>query len=161
MDAVLTNHTPPAVRLATLVLCPYTRVVVLNARSIASVADLDVPVIYFVNDGPHLLADAATSGAHMLGLCWRTPLDEAAACEGPDVAPHGNLNPHALFVDPADVARLALDVLAHVVGHAASIMNPGHGILPDTLIACEHALVEAVDQTAGRDAASAPHVCTT
>ncbi len=128
---------------------------------VEGVADLGVPVIYFVNDGPHLLADAATSGADVLGLCWRTPLDEAAACVGPDIALQGNLDPHALFADPADVTRLALDVLARVAGRPGHIMNLGHGILPDTPIASVHALVEAVHQAAGRDAATAPAVCTT
>jgi uroporphyrinogen decarboxylase len=60
------------------------------------VADLGVPVIYFVNGAPHLLEDAVTSGADVLGLCWRTPLDVAAARVGPGIALQGNLDPHAL-----------------------------------------------------------------
>jgi uroporphyrinogen decarboxylase len=116
------------------------------------VRDLDVPVIYFVNGGPHLLEAAATSGAGVLGVCWRTPLDQAAARVGPHLALQGNLDPHALFAAPAEVARLAMDVLTRMAGRPGHIMNLGHGILPETPIASVHALVEAVAATADRPA---------
>jgi len=125
------------------------------------VADLGVPVIYFVNGAPHLLEDAVTSGADVLGLCWRTPLDVAAARVGPGIALQGNLDPHALFAEPAEVTRLAADVLSRVAGRPGHIMNLGHGILPDTPIASVEALVAAVQATARRDAATAPSACTT
>lgn len=128
---------------------------------VASVADLDTPVIYFVNGAPHLLASAATSGADVVGLCWRTPLDVAAALVGPDVALQGNLDPHALFAEPDDVMRLAGDVLARAAGRAGHIMNLGHGILPHTPLAGVEALVQAVHQSAGRDAARASGLCAT
>jgi uroporphyrinogen decarboxylase len=120
---------------------------------VAGVADLGVPVIYFVNGAPHLLEDAVTSGADVLGLCWRTPLDVAAARVGPGIALQGNLDPHALFAEPAEVTRLANDVLARVAGRLGHIMNLGHGILPDTPIASVEALVAAVHTTARRGAA--------
>jgi uroporphyrinogen decarboxylase len=113
---------------------------------------LGAPIIYFVNDGPHLVEAAASSGADVLGLCWRTPLDVAAARVGPRVALQGNLDPHALFAPPDDVVRLAGDVLARMAGRPGHIMNLGHGILPDTPIAGVEALVHAVHATAGRDA---------
>ena len=110
------------------------------------VADLGVPVIYFVNGGPHLLEAAATSGAGVLGLCWRTPIDVAAARVGPAVALQGNLDPHALFAAPAEVRARATDVLARMRGRPGHIMNLGHGILPDTPIAGVEALVTAVHE---------------
>ena len=116
-------------------------------RIVAGLADLDVPVVYFVNGGPHLLEQAATSGAGVLGVCWRTPLDEVAARVGPALALQGNLDPHALFASPDDVRRLAGDVLARMAGRPGHIMNLGHGILPETPIASVHALVEAVAAT--------------
>jgi uroporphyrinogen decarboxylase len=117
---------------------------------------LGVPIIYFVNDGPHLVEAAVSSGADVLGLCWRTPLDVAAARVGPRVALQGNLDPHALFAPPDDVVRLAGDVLARMAGRPGHIMNLGHGILPDTPIAGVEALVRAVHATAGRDADGVP-----
>jgi uroporphyrinogen decarboxylase len=118
---------------------------------VEGLAGLGVPVIYFVNGAPHLLEAAASTGADVLGLCWRTPLDEAAARVGPGVALQGNLDPHALFAPPAEVARLARGVLDRMAGRAGHVMNLGHGILPETPIESVEALVSAVHD-AGRAA---------
>lgn len=113
---------------------------------VAGVRDLGVPVIYFANGAPHLLEQAAATGADVLGLCWRTPLDEAARRVGPAIALQGNLDPHALFAAPDDIARLAADVLSRGRRAAGHIMNLGHGILPDTPIASVETLVAAVQE---------------
>jgi uroporphyrinogen decarboxylase len=127
---------------------------------VAGVKDLNVPIIYFVNGAPHLLEAATTAGSDVLGICWRTPIDQAAARLGSKVALQGNLDPHALFADPAEVTRLANDVLARMAGRPGHIMNLGHGILPGTPIESVEALVAAVQQT-GRDATHASTPCTT
>jgi uroporphyrinogen decarboxylase len=120
------------------------------------VRELGVPVIYFVNGAPHLLEQAATVRPDVLGLCWRTPLDQAGARLGRDVALQGNLDPHALFAPPDEVRRLATDVLRRGDGLAGHIMNLGHGILPETPIASVEALLEAVEQHTRPVAAGAP-----
>jgi uroporphyrinogen decarboxylase len=126
----------------------YNRFALAPVRAIVDgLRDRATPVIYFVNGAPHLLEAAATAGADVLGLCWRTPLDVAAARVGPSLALQGNLDPHALFAEPDDVRRRAADVLARVAGRAGHIMNLGHGILPDTPIASVEALVEAVHRS--------------
>lgn len=122
---------------------------------VAGVRDLGVPVIYFVNGGPHLLEAAATAGSDVLGLCWRTPLDQAAARLGPGLALQGNLDPHALFAPVDEVRRLAEGVLARMAGRDGHIMNLGHGILPETPIASVEALVETVHRVTRRDAVQA------
>jgi uroporphyrinogen decarboxylase len=123
----------------------YNRFALAPVRAIVDgLRDRATPVIYFVNGGPHLLEAAATAGADVLGVCWRTPLDVAAARVGPGLALQGNLDPHALFAEPDDVRRRAADVLARVAGRPGHIMNLGHGILPDTPIASVDALVQAV-----------------
>jgi uroporphyrinogen decarboxylase len=91
----------------------------------------------------------------VLGLCWRTALDDAARRLGPGLALQGNLDPHALFAEPAEVRRLAGDVLARMQGRPGHIMNLGHGILPDTPIASVEALVDAVRATAAQPAEAA------
>ncbi|HUF46447.1 MAG TPA: uroporphyrinogen decarboxylase [Vicinamibacterales bacterium] len=140
----------------------YDRFALRWVRSIVDrVRDLGVPIIYFVNAAPHLVEAAATSGADVLGLCWRTPLDAAAARVGPTVALQGNLDPHALFAEPDEVARQAGDVLARVAGRPGHIMNLGHGILPDTPIASVDALVGAVHAATRRGAEHAPGICAT
>jgi uroporphyrinogen decarboxylase len=113
---------------------------------ISGVRDLGVPVIYFANGAPHLVEQAAATGADVLGLCWRTPLDQAARRVGSGVALQGNLDPHALFAQPDTIARLAADVVARGRAAAGHVMNLGHGILPDTPIAAVEALVAAVHE---------------
>jgi uroporphyrinogen decarboxylase len=126
----------------------YGRVALAPVRAIVEgLRDCGVPVIYFVNGGPHLLEQAATAGADVIGLCWRTPLDVAARRVGANVAVQGNLDPHALFAEPDEVRRQAARVLARMAGRTGHIMNLGHGILPDTPIASVHALVETVQAT--------------
>jgi uroporphyrinogen decarboxylase len=120
------------------------------------VRDLGVPVIYFLNGGPHLVGQASNAGADVLGLCWRLPLDVAAAIVGPDVALQGNLDPHALFAEPAEVRRQADHILQRVAGRPGHIMNLGHGILPETPIASVETLVEAVQATAATPPAAVP-----
>ena len=122
---------------------PFVREIVDGVR------DLGVPVIYFVNAASHLLEDTADTGADVLGVCWRTPLDVVRSRVGSDVALQGNLDPHALFAGPAGVKRQAEEVLAQMAGRAGHIMNLGHGILPETPIDGVLALIDAVQATSG------------
>jgi len=105
---------------------------------------------------PHLIEAAASAGADVLGLCWRTPLDQAAARVGDGVALQGNLDPHVLFADPAAIRAEAHGVLDRMAGRAGHIMNLGHGIMPDTPIAGVEALVAAVHDHRGTGHATAP-----
>lgn len=119
---------------------PYVKTIVNGVRP------LGVPIIYFVNDGPHLHEAAATAGADVLGVCWRSPLDEVARRVGPHVALQGNLDPHVLFASPDVVVEQAEALLARVAGRPGHIMNLGHGILPDTPIAGVETLIAAVHE---------------
>jgi uroporphyrinogen decarboxylase len=134
---------------------PYVKTIIDGVRP------LGVPIIYFVNDGPHLHEAAATSGADVLGVCWRAPLDEVARRVGPGIALQGNLDPHVLFADADEVARQAAGVLARVAGRPGHIMNLGHGILPETPIASVEALIATVHGYDGRYADAALTPCTT
>ena len=113
-------------------------------RMINAVKERGVPVIYFVNGAPHLLAAASSAEPDVLGVCWRQTLDIVAAIAGPDIALQGNLDPHVLFAAEPVIRACAADVLRRVEGRPGHIMNLGHGILPDTPIASVDALVEAV-----------------
>jgi uroporphyrinogen decarboxylase len=123
----------------------YRRFALPFARSIVDgVCGRAVPVIYFVNAGPHLLEAAASTGAGVLGVCWRTPLDLVARRVGNHVALQGNVDPHVLFAEPAVVERETAGVMSRMAGRPGHIMNLGHGILPDTPLAGVEALVRAV-----------------
>jgi uroporphyrinogen decarboxylase len=111
-----------------------------------------VPVIYFAPNADHLLELAATSGADVIGVCWRTPLDQARRRTGGHVALQGNLDPAALFAPPDKVRERALAVLDAAGDEPGHIMNLGHGILPETPIASVEALVAAVAERERRPA---------
>ena len=91
-----------------------------------------------------MLEDSLTAGADVLGLCWRTPIDEGRRRTAGRVALQGNLDPHALFAEPEDVRARAIEVLEAAGDAPGHIMNLGHGILPETPIASVEALIDAV-----------------
>jgi len=113
-------------------------------RLIQRVGRPDVPITYFAPAAGHVLEDALATGADVLGVCWRTPLDQARRRAGGRVALQGNLDPHALLAPPGAVRERALAVLDAAGDSPGHIMSLGHGILPDTPIASVEALVEAV-----------------
>jgi uroporphyrinogen decarboxylase len=102
-----------------------------SASVLATVADLGVPRIHFGVGTGSLLPLLAEAGADVVGVDWRTPLDEAIPRVG-DRAVQGNLDPTLLFA-PTDVltARAAevIDAGRAARGH---VFNLGHGVLPST-----------------------------
>ena len=91
-----------------------------------------VPVIYFGTDTATLLPAMQETGAEVIGLDWRIPLDEGWRALGFRGAVQGNLDPAALFAEKKEVFARAADVLARAAGRPGHIFNLGHGILPDT-----------------------------
>jgi uroporphyrinogen decarboxylase len=90
------------------------------------------PGIHFGVGCTHLLEPMHAAGAQVIGLDWRTPIDEARRRLGPDTVVQGNLDP-ALVVAGWPVARDgAAAVLAANAGHPGHIFNLGHGVLPIT-----------------------------
>jgi uroporphyrinogen decarboxylase len=97
-------------------------------RTLEGVGDLGLPLIYFPNHGATLMADAATSGAHVLGVDWRLPLFTARQIVGPGLALQGNLDPAALFAPREELGRQIRRVLAEAGPEPGHIFNLGHGI---------------------------------
>ena len=98
----------------------------------AALAPLGVPRILFGVGTGELLGQMATSGADVVGVDWRVPLDVARERVGP-LAVQGNLDP-ALCVARADGrarrgARRADAAPGRGPGH---VFNLGHGVLPST-----------------------------
>lgn len=117
---------------------PYTR------RIFAALADAGVPTIHFGVGTGSLLELMRDDGASVIGLDWRTPLDEAWARVGHDRGVQGNLDPAALLAPPAVLAAKALDVLRRAGGRPGHIFNLGHGILPETSPSQAERLVDFV-----------------
>ena len=123
----------------------YRRFALPAARRVAEgTKRIGEPLIYFAPDAGHLLEDVLTIQSDVIGLCWRTPLDEARRRTEGRVALQGNLDPHALLAPPDVVRQRALEVLERVGDRPGHIMNLGHGILPQTPVESVQALVETV-----------------
>ena len=91
-----------------------------------------VPIIYFGTDSATLLQSMADTGAEVIGLDWRVPLDEGWKTVGHDRAVQGNLDPVALFASWREVKGRAEHILRLADGRPGHIFNLGHGILPHT-----------------------------
>src|ERR1700758_3824616 len=70
-----------------------------------------VPIIYFGTDSATLLPAMQETGADVIGLDWRIPLDEGWRLLGNRGAVQGNLDPVLLFADQKELRARALDVL--------------------------------------------------
>ena len=109
---------------------------------------LGVPVIYFGVDTASLLPAMRDTGADVLGLDWRVPLDEAWRTLGHGVAVQGNLDPITLFA-PAEVLHARVEeILAAAAGRPGHIFNLGHGIVPGTPVEAVLQVVEQIKSSA-------------
>jgi uroporphyrinogen decarboxylase len=105
-----------------------------------------VPIIYFGTDSSTLLPSMAETGAQVIGLDWRIPLDEGWRSVGHDHAVQGNLDPVALFASWNDVQQRAQNILRQADGRPGHIFNLGHGILPHTPVENVKNLAEFVHE---------------
>lgn len=111
----------------------YARYVLPHVRHILDgLAPADVPVIHFGTGTATLLELQREAGGTVIGVDWRTPLDQARARLGTSVALQGNLDP-LLLGAPRELLRArVLDVIERAGAHPGHVFNLGHGILPDT-----------------------------
>src|SRR3954451_12788611 len=91
-----------------------------------------VPVIYFGTDSTTLLTTMQTTGADVIGLDWRIPLDDGWRMMDYQPAVQGNLDPVLLFAEWPELKARAKAILDQANGRAGHIFNLGHGILPHT-----------------------------
>ena len=102
-----------------------------TAELVQRVKHAGVPVIYFGTDTATLLPAMKETGADVIGVDWRIPLDAAWKNIGGG-AVQGNLDPVVLFANKKEIHAQAQDVLQRAGGRPGHIFNLGHGILPDT-----------------------------
>ena len=119
-----------------------------SARVLAAVADTGVPRIHFGVDTAQLLGAMGEAGADVVGVDWRTPLDQAAKVVG-DRSLQGNLDPALLFAPWQVIESEVRRILAEGAAARGHIFNLGHGVLPDTdptvltrVVALVHELTE-------------------
>jgi uroporphyrinogen decarboxylase len=103
-----------------------------------------VPLIHFGTGTGHLLVAQREAGGHVIGVDWRTPLDEAWRALGDDVAVQGNLDPTLLLGPRERLLARVEEVLGRAAGRPGHVFNLGHGILPATPVENVKAVVERV-----------------
>ncbi len=111
---------------------------------IQKVKSAGLPIIYFGTDTATLLPAMKETGAEVIGVDWRIPLDEAWLSLGFRGAVQGNLDPVLLFANQKELRTRAQDILRRAGGRPGHIFNLGHGILPETPVENVRAVVEMV-----------------
>lgn len=125
----------------------YRRYVLPRTRELVERLKLTgVPVIYFGTDTATLLSAIPETGADVVGLDWRVPLDQGWEQLEYRTAVQGNLDPVVLFSPWKQVAAAARDVVNRANGRPGHIFNLGHGILPETPVDQVKALVSFVHE---------------
>jgi uroporphyrinogen decarboxylase len=115
-----------------------------TAQVIKKLQQTGVPIIYFGTDSTALLPAMKETGADVIGVDWRIPLDDAWRSIGFKGAVQGNLDPVVLFAGRKEIERRAKDILGRAQGHGGHIFNLGHGILPETPVENVKALAKFV-----------------
>ena len=117
-----------------------------SKRLVRAVQDLGVPVIYFGVETAGLLPAMASTGADVIGLDWRQPLDEGWRVVGHHHAVQGNLDPITLFAPLHVLEQRVREILRVAAGRPGHIFNLGHGIVPGTPVENVQAVVRMVKE---------------
>jgi uroporphyrinogen decarboxylase len=110
------------------------------------------PIIYFGTDSATLLPAMRETGAEVIGLDWRIPLDEGWQRLDHACAVQGNLDPVLLFADWKQLKARAQEVLQQAEGRHGHVFNLGHGILPETPVENVKNLARFVQEYSGSSA---------
>jgi uroporphyrinogen decarboxylase len=107
------------------------------------------PAVHFGIGCDHLLESMLRAEPSVLGLDWRTPIDEARRRFGDDLVVQGNLDPALVLAGSEaalDGARQVLRDNQRADGsrHPGHIFNLGHGVQPDTDPGVLQAVVDLV-----------------
>jgi uroporphyrinogen decarboxylase len=110
----------------------YRRYVLPHSAKVLGALAGRVPRIHFGVQTGELLGLMAEAGADVVGVDWRTTLDDARRRLPDGVGVQGNLDPAACLC-PWEIARIrAAAVVAANGGRPGHIFNLGHGVLPET-----------------------------
>jgi uroporphyrinogen decarboxylase len=101
-------------------------------RIMRRVEQTQVPVIHFGTGTQLLLESMQQAGGTVMGVDFRTPLDDAIRRLRPGTIVQGNLDPVSLLAPRAVLEERVSDVLSRGRGAKAHIFNLGHGIFPET-----------------------------
>ena len=102
-----------------------------SERVLAAAGELGVPRIHFGVGTTNLLGLMGEAGADVVGVDWRTPMEQAVPLVGDRVV-QGNLDPTLVFAPTEVMTARAAEVID--AGRAAKghIFNLGPGVIPST-----------------------------
>jgi uroporphyrinogen decarboxylase len=109
-----------------------------------------VPIIYFGTDTATLLPAMKETGAQVMGVDWRIPLDEGWKSLNYEGAIQGNLDPVLLFASQKELHARIDEILRQAGGRLGHVFNLGHGILPETPVDNVRALVGFVRELSAK-----------
>lgn len=92
----------------------------------------NVPIVHFGVGTGELLKAMHEVGADVVGVDYRTPLDEASRRLGHVVPLQGNVDPAMLDAPWPVLEQHVVDVLARGTDAPAHVLNLGHGVPPET-----------------------------
>src|SRR5262245_34444753 len=119
---------------------PYSRIV------FQALEEQGVLSIHFGTGTADLLAWMRQAGGDVIGVDWRTPLDDAWARVGERAGVQGNLDPATLMAPWTVLRERAREILDRAGGRPGHIFNLGHGILPQTPVDAVKALADFVHE---------------
>jgi uroporphyrinogen decarboxylase len=111
-----------------------------------SLREAGIPSIHFGTGTADLLPLMREAGGDVLGVDWRTHLDDAWVRIGSGTGIQGNLDPVTLMAPWPVLRGRAKEVLDRAARKPGHIFNLGHGILPDTPVDAVRALADFVHE---------------
>ena len=91
-----------------------------------------VPTIHFCANSGTLVEQFAATGADVLSVDWRVPIESVWERSGGTRGVQGNLDPAAAVVGGAAMEEGAKRILRSVDGRRGHVFNLGHGVLRET-----------------------------
>ncbi|MET0589837.1 MAG: uroporphyrinogen decarboxylase [Naasia sp.] len=103
-----------------------------SRKALDAVRDLGTPLVHFGVGTGELLPTMRDVGVDVVGVDWRTPLDEASRRLGGETVVQGNLDPALLAAPWPVIERAILDIVRRGRAAPAHVFNLGHGVPPET-----------------------------
>ncbi len=113
-------------------------------RLLEQLGDLEAPRIYFAHNGAHLLPYLTDLPCEVIGLDWRSDLEQAARLV-PNHALQGNLDPGVLMGPVEEIRRRTQAMLARAP-RSGYVANLGHGVTPEVPVAAVETFVRTVQE---------------
>jgi uroporphyrinogen decarboxylase len=109
----------------------YEKFVLPHTKEIFS-STAGVARIHFCADSASLIEGFHRTGADVLSVDWRIPIDDVWSRCSEETAVQGNLDPVAALAGGGEMKVRVYDILKGAQGHKGHVFSLGHGVLRDT-----------------------------